>query len=87
MNESQKDIDKAHEATASLQGIAAAIEREREVLGRADSDPRGEERSASATSGAAHDKDAPDAPTGTAMDGHGVQEALRLFPVQAQNPR
>ena len=48
MNESKHSIQKAHEATVSLQGIAAAMERERAKNGRADSDPRGEERGSSA---------------------------------------
>ena len=48
MNESKHDVQRAHEATVSLQGIAAAMERVRAKNGRADSDPRGEERGSSA---------------------------------------
>ncbi len=48
MRKSKNDVEKAHEATVSLQGIAAAMERERAKNGRADSDPRGEERGSSA---------------------------------------
>lgn len=44
MNESKEDTQKAHEATVSLQGIAAAMERERAKNGRADSDFREESR-------------------------------------------
>ena len=60
MNESNNEIQKVHEATRALQGIAEDIERERAERGRADSDPRGESEGRAMSDEATFSEDHPD---------------------------
>jgi len=87
MNESNNEIQKVHEATRALQGVAEDIEHERGERGRADSDPRGEsdgEGPADSTASREdHDAGAADV---AGRDETGLQAALRPIPIQARNP-
>ena len=68
MNESNNEIQKMHEATRALQGVAVDIERERAERGRADSDPRGESEGRAMSDEAAFSEHHPDGAADTRED-------------------
>ena len=84
MNESNNEIQKVHEATRALQGVAEDIERERAERGRADSDPRGESEGPDVDASA--NDPGPAVPAVTGFGGIAVPDPLRPVPVQARNP-
>ena len=68
MNESKNEIQKMHEATRALQGVAEDMERERAERGRADSDPRGESEGRAMSDEATFSEDHPDGVADTRED-------------------
>ncbi len=84
MNESKIDIQKVHEATRALQGVAEDMDRERAKNGRADSDPRGESEHRDVDASA--NDPGPAVPAVTGFGGLAVPDALRPVPVQTREP-